>query len=54
MPTQPALRLKAVSQTDFAVLDAEGKPAGMARFEDLDEDGYPTYFILGRVSRRVS
>lgn len=54
LPSQPPLKLKAVSADRFAVLDKDGNPAGLARFEELDESGRPGYFILGRVARRVS
>ena len=46
--------LKAIDETTFLTLDEEGKPAGSAKFTDLDEQGRPQYLTMGRVSRRVS
>lgn len=46
--------LKPIDANTFIALDEEGKPAGGAKFSDLDAEGRPEYLIMGRVSRRVS
>jgi CubicO group peptidase (beta-lactamase class C family) len=54
LPPVPPMTLKPLTAERFSMLDKEGKPAGQVRFDDLDEQGRPTYFILGRVSKRVA
>jgi hypothetical protein len=53
MPPQKPITLKPLDATKFMAYDEKGKPTSPVHFEEPDDDGRPTYFIMGRVARRV-